>query len=89
MSLLHIMVRPERFELRPQFGEGPLTPYFHNNLDHLMGAGVKAWIYGHNHWSARTEIKGPDGHVAPVLSNQLGYPHESAGFDPGFVLEID
>jgi hypothetical protein len=75
--------------LHPQFGDYPLAPYFHNNLEHLMGAGVTAWIYGHNHWSACTDIAGPDGHVTPVLSNQLGYPHERAGFDPGFVLEVE
>ncbi|WP_353218986.1 metallophosphoesterase [Salinisphaera sp. S4-8] len=75
--------------LHPQFGDHPLAPYFHNNLEHLMGAGVTAWIYGHNHWSARTDITAPDGFSTSVLSNQLGYPHERAGFDPGFVLEIE
>ena len=75
--------------LLPQFGGHPLKPYFHNDLEHLMCAGVTAQIYGHNHWSARTDVTGPDGFSTPVLSNQVGYPHERAGFDPGFVLEVE
>jgi len=38
--------------INPEFGPGDeLTPYFHNDLEDLMGAAAPIWIYGHNHYS--------------------------------------
>lgn len=39
--------------VHPRFGAGDtLTPYFHCDLERLMGAAVPVWVYGHNHYSA-------------------------------------
>jgi Calcineurin-like phosphoesterase. len=64
----------------PLFGAGDeLTPYFHCDLEHLMGAAVPLWIYGHNHYSANETIRTSRG-ATQVFSNQLGYPDEHGPF---------
>jgi hypothetical protein len=44
-------------------------------------AGVKAWIFGHHHWSHAVEVSG-----VPLVSAQPGYPGENtAWIGPGYL----
>lgn len=41
----------------PNFPVDEFTPYFHNDLEYLMGGAVPVWIFGHHHWSADAVIE--------------------------------
>ncbi|MGN8160833.1 metallophosphoesterase [Salinisphaera sp. RV14] len=72
----------------PRFGSGDaLTPYFHSNLEHLMGEAAPLWIYGHNHYSADVTVDTDRGNTR-VISNQRGYRDENAGFDASLVIDL-
>lgn len=72
----------------PMFGVGDvLTPYFHCDLEYLMGASVPLWIYGHNHYSANETIHTSCGDTQ-VFSNQLGYPDEQGPFQVDCVVSV-
>ncbi len=74
--------------VNPRFGAGDaLTPYFHCNLEHLMGNAVPLWIHGHSHHSATERIDTPRGSTL-VCSNQLGYPGEGVAFMTDYVLQV-
>jgi len=48
--------------------------YFTPSVPPALFSGVDCWIYGHTHEGKNIEIDGCN-----ILSNQLGYPHESSG----------
>jgi Icc-related predicted phosphoesterase len=74
--------------VNPRFGMGDmLTPYFHSDLEHLMGAAVPVWLYGHNHYSATEVVEGSNGSTL-VASNQLGYPGENVEFQRDYVITV-
>lgn len=79
---------PTRAVVNPRFGAGDeLTPYFHNNLDSLMGNAAPLWIYGHNHYSADKTVETRTGRTR-VVSNQLGYPDESTTFEADCIVSV-
>ena len=64
----------------PRFAEDyPLTAYFHNDLEYLMGPAAPVWIHGHTHHSMAVTIAANAGETR-IVSNQSGYPDEVAGF---------
>lgn len=72
----------------PRFPDDALTPYFTGNLESLIEKhSPRYWLYGHNHWSARTTLGKTE-----LISNQLGYPREAAqeqGFTLEHILDLD
>ncbi|MDN5752732.1 MAG: metallophosphoesterase [Nitrosospira sp.] len=79
---------PTRAVVNPRFGAGDeLTPYFHNNLDDLMGSAAPLWIYGHNHFSADKFVNTETG-TTRVISNQLGYPDEGVQFQVDCIANV-
>mgnify|MGYP001555842602 CR=1 FL=1 len=61
-----------------------LAPAFLNDLEHLIRAPVRAWIYGHTHHSTEFTVAG-----IPVVSNQGGYPQERGrNFKPEAIIEV-
>lgn len=57
----------------PQHEGNILSPAFASELTALMLPPVKAWIFGHTHYSVDVEVQG-----VRVLSNQRCYPRERA-----------
>ena len=55
----------------PQHAGDPLSPAFASDLTALLQPPVKAWIFGHTHYSVDFERQG-----VRILSNQRGYPQE-------------
>lgn len=79
---------PTRAVINPRFGAGDeMTPYFHNDLDYLMGRAAPLWIYGHNHYSADETVETGTGRTR-VVSNQLGYPDEDGPFQVDWVVSV-
>ena len=74
-----IRMRPPMPEMRALAGA------FASDVTDLMGADrVALWIFGHTHRSADLDVRG-----TRILSNPLGYPHESvSGFDPALVVDL-
>src|SRR5262249_712010 len=69
----------------PTTGLNELGPAFCSDCDDLIAAassaGVKAWIFGHHHWSHAVEVSG-----VPLVSAQPGYPGENtAWIGPGYL----
>jgi hypothetical protein len=78
---------PSLAVVNPMFGIGDeLTPYFHNDLEALMGDAAPLWIYGHNHCSAN-EIIRPARGATHIVSDQLGYPDEHGPFQIDCIVE--
>lgn len=67
----------------PQRPVSPISGAFWSDLECRMGNHIAAWIFGHTHHSVDTYVKG-----TRLVSNQRGYPRESCGFDPTFVIEV-
>ncbi len=67
----------------PQEPVSPISGAFWSDLEYLMGNHIDAWFFGHTHHSVDNFVKG-----TRLVSNQRGYPRESCGFDPTFVVEI-
>ncbi|MDY0885401.1 metallophosphoesterase [Dongia soli] len=65
----------------------PLAPAFQSDCSDLLSiattAGVKAWIFGHNHFSIDRELQG-----VRMLSAQTGYPREQTGWRGVPIFEI-
>jgi calcineurin-like phosphoesterase family protein len=63
-----------------------LAGAFASDVTDLMhGDRVGLWIFGHTHRVADLEM-----HGTRVVSNPRGYPHQPvAGFDPGYVIEVN
>jgi predicted MPP superfamily phosphohydrolase len=70
---------PHPVASHPGHGLNELAPAFCSDCDDLIGAacaaGVRAWIFGHHHWSLAAER-----HRVPLLSAQPGYPGEKTGW---------
>ncbi len=65
-----------------------LSTSYASDLTRLMGKSC-LWIHGHTHSSADYVV-----HGTRVVCNPMGYPHknggtETAGFDPGFLVEVN
>jgi hypothetical protein len=78
---------PHSAACHPAHGLNELAPAFCSDCDDLIAAaslaGVKAWIFGHHHWSHTVEV-----HGVPLVSAQPGYPGEDTAWTgPGY-LEI-
>jgi hypothetical protein len=74
---------PHSAACHPTHGLNELEPAFCSDCDDLIAAaslaGVKAWIFGHHHWSRAVEVSG-----VPLVSAQPGYPGENtAWIGPG------
>eukprot|EP01087_Luapelamoeba_hula_P015783 TRINITY_DN4760_c0_g1_i2.p1 TRINITY_DN4760_c0_g1~~TRINITY_DN4760_c0_g1_i2.p1 ORF type:complete len:264 (+),score=29.86 TRINITY_DN4760_c0_g1_i2:323-1114(+) len=54
--------------INPHVGDSPVTSAFGSDLSAMMCSPVKAWLYGHTHWSDQRTVNG-----VLVVSNQLGY----------------
>lgn len=67
------------------------TPYepshldsaFANNWLEFFSGTVDVWIHGHTHTSVNYDANGTH-----VISNQRGYPGETTGFNPNFVINL-
>jgi hypothetical protein len=76
---------PHSAACHPTHGLNELEPAFCSDCDDLIAAaslaGVKAWIFGHHHWSHAVEVSG-----VPFVSAQPGYPGENtAWIGPGYL----
>ena len=76
---------PHSAACHPIHGLNELAPAFCSDCDDLIAvassAGVKAWIFGHHHWSHAVEVSG-----VPLVSAQLGYPGENTAWTgPGYL----
>jgi hypothetical protein len=76
---------PHSAACHPTHGLNELGPAFCSDCDDLIAAaslaGVKAWIFGHHHWSHVVEVSG-----VPLVSAQPGYPGENtAWIGPGYL----
>lgn len=71
----------------PGYASDELEPAFISDLTDLLrmarAAGVRAWIFGHNHWCVDTEVEG-----VRLLSAQRGYQGETTGWTGPGVLEV-
>lgn len=69
----------------PQYENSAINCAFATNLEHLFGAPVKAWFYGHTHYSNDQKFNG-----TRVVSNQRGYfmHREHTGYKTEMVVEI-
>ena len=63
-------------------GEGHISAAYTNQWDDLV-PGVDLWIFGHTHEAVDVTIGG-----CRFVSNPLGYPGETTGFDAQKVVEI-
>ena len=75
---------PHPAAAHPGHGLNELAPAFCSDCSDLIAmassAGVRAWIFGHHHWSHSVEVNG-----VPLLSAQPGYPGEQTGWSgPGY-----
>lgn len=68
---------------RPEHRLDPVTAAFASNLEWLLDGRALLWLHGHTHYACDYEIGG-----TRVVANQRGYPGESTGFDPGFVVTV-
>jgi predicted phosphohydrolase len=60
------------------------SAYYSASLDNLLKAQpVRLWVYGHNHYSNRTNIDGTE-----LVSNQLGYPGQNTGYNRDLTVII-
>ncbi len=78
---------PHSAAAHPTHGLKGLGPAFCSDCDDLIAAasaaGVKAWIFGHHHWSHAVEVSG-----VRLVSAQPGYPGENTAWvGPGH-LEV-
>jgi len=76
---------PHSAACHPTHGLNELEPAFCSDCDDQIAAaslaGVKAWIFGHHHWSHAVEVSG-----VPLISAQPGYPGENtAWIGPGYL----
>jgi hypothetical protein len=76
---------PHSAACHPTHGLNELGPAFCSDCHDLIAAaslaGVKAWIFGHHHWSHAVEVSG-----VPLVSAQPGYPGENtAWIGPGYL----
>ncbi|MEX5592481.1 metallophosphoesterase family protein [Pseudomonas orientalis] len=62
--------------------EGHLNAAYTNDWPSLIEQ-ADLWVFGHTHERIDIELAG-----CRVVSNPRGYPGESTGFDPSFVIEI-
>ena len=76
---------PHSAASHPVHGLTELSPAFCSDCDDLIAAaalaGVRAWIFGHHHWSQAIEVSG-----VPLVSAQFGYPGENTAWNgPGYL----
>lgn len=75
---------PAREFRHKEIAEDLIGSYFQANcMDIIKQFQPAVWIYGHNHYS--------DSHVCGktrVISNQFGYPNESAGYRSDMVINV-
>eukprot|EP00029_Vermamoeba_vermiformis_P007400 TRINITY_DN3198_c0_g1_i1.p1 TRINITY_DN3198_c0_g1~~TRINITY_DN3198_c0_g1_i1.p1 ORF type:complete len:290 (-),score=62.57 TRINITY_DN3198_c0_g1_i1:26-850(-) len=69
----------------PQYENSAINCAFATDLEHLFGPPVKAWFYGHTHYSNDQKFNG-----TRVVSNQHGYfmGKENTGYRKEMVVEI-
>lgn len=83
----HVVVThhaPSPGSVAPPYAGHPLNPAFASNLDALVAAGrPDLWVHGHVHTSFDYRLG-----ATRVVCNPLGYPGETANFDPGLVVEL-
>lgn len=68
----------------PRFPLSLTSAVFHSDLDALLQAPVRAWIFGHTHCSIAHRTNG-----TWLLSNQRGYFGERTDFDWNRVIEVE
>lgn len=78
---------PHSVAFNPTFGITPLSPAFHSDCGELIAAAaraeVRAWIFGHHHWSHEVTVQG-----MRLVSAQTGYPGETTGWNGPGLLSI-
>lgn len=75
---------PSGRSIAPESSGDPLSACYASDLDGLVIEKAPAlWVHGHVHHSVNYVIG-----QTRVISNPRGYPGESSGFDPGFVVEV-
>ncbi len=69
----------------PEYEGSAINCAFATDLDHLFAAPVRAWFYGHTHYSNDQNFNG-----VRVVSNQHGYfmHKEHTGYRKEMVVEI-
>lgn len=73
---------PHPKSIAPMYQGHPANPGFIVDLDRLMGR-AELWIHGHTHTAFDYHV-----HGTRVVCNPRGYPKETTGFVPGFVVEV-
>jgi len=73
---------PHRGSVAPRYANDRANPGFVTDLHHLMGRAV-LWIHGHTHIAFDYEVEG-----TRIVCNPRGYPHETTGFRPDFIVSI-
>ncbi len=67
-----------------QIREDIITAYFQAHCTDLIRKYQPAlWLYGHNHWSDQQQCG-----QTRIVSNQFGYPNETAGYRPDLIIEL-
>lgn len=79
---------PAKQLLHPRFPPDKVSSYFTADcLDLIEKYQPAYWFYGHNHWSAKTNMG-----KTQLVSNQFGYPNEHSkmgfDFDPDFIVAL-
>lgn len=62
--------------------DGHLSAAYSNHWPQLL-AQADYWVFGHTHTAIDTHL-----HGCRVISNPKGYPGESTGFSPAFVIDL-
>lgn len=68
----------------PKYKKSKNSSAFSTDLSQLFNDPIKAWFFGHTHWSMYTEINN-----VKIMANQKGYNTEVTGFDPMKICIID
>ncbi|KAH3762314.1 DUF6 domain protein [Pelomyxa schiedti] len=68
----------------PKYIGYPANSAFETDLRHMMNSPVKAWFYGHTHYSREDTING-----VLCKSNQVGYPRENGRCELDYVFPLD
>jgi DNA repair exonuclease SbcCD nuclease subunit len=78
---------PHSHARHPAFPMDPVSCCFMSDctdvIEKAAEVGAKAWIFGHHHWSLKTDLFG-----VKLLAAQYGYPRENSNWSGVGVLEL-
>lgn len=74
-----------RGTVAPKYIGNEISSGFCTDLEDMLKLPVSHWVMGHTHFSCNVLFN----KECRLISNQLGNPGESTGFDPEFCVEIE